>query len=372
MPSFLWRVFFLTTGKNSVYLYENWRRKYAAPFTARFSAKNITEFFEELVSRPNWETDFFKACLERSDEDEVFSFDATNIATEALQIEDVRDGKGKKSGIRRQVNMALAFGHKCGLPVLFRVFPGNILDVGMIPELLFRFKHFGGVRVLATVPDRGHFSKDNLVRFLRGGYNCLMAAKTNVSWVADAIEEALPGLGSHLCRLSNSVQGKTVPVDLKLGPTDSRRVWVHVFRDRRRAISEEAELFEDLAAFEEKWTNCNDDVIARALERTVLFASVSTMECSTRFALDTYGQRDSVEKCFVAGKTNFNMDVLRAHGTHTMEGRFIVSFVALTLLCELKRRMAAPESAVVKGGIRQSLADEFTWNSLMSFLSPSK
>lgn len=165
---------------------ENWRRKYAALFAASFSAKNITEFFEELRSRPNWEADFFKVRLERLDEDEVFSFDATNIATEALQTENARDGKGKKTRIRRQVNMALAFGHKCGLPVLFRVFTGNILDVSTISELFFRFKHLGGVHVSATVPDRGYFSKDNLVRFLRSGYNCLMAAKTNVSWVADA------------------------------------------------------------------------------------------------------------------------------------------------------------------------------------------
>ena len=71
----------------------------------------------------------------------------------------------------------------------------------------------------------------------------------------------------------------------------------------------------------------------------------------------------------MAEKTNFNMDVLRAHSTQTMEGRFIVSFVALTLLCELKRRMAVPESIVVKEGIRKNFADEFTWNSLMPFLS---
>lgn len=396
--------FFLTTGKNSVYLYENWCRKYAAPFEAGLSAKDITELIKELGSRPNWEADFFKERLGRLDENEVFSFDATNIATEALQIEDARDGKGKKTGIRRQVNLALVFGRKSGLPVLFRVFPGNIPDVNTIPELLFRFKHLGDVRVSAAVLDRGYFSRENLERFLRGGYNCLTAAKTNVSWAADAIEEALPSLGSHLCRLSNSVQGKTVPVDWELGPTDTRRVWVHVFRDRYRAIKEEAELFEDLAAFEEKWENCDDDVIARALgesdtlrwfkkpagapgkcrlirndaaiarelERTGLFASVSTMECSTRFALDTYGQRDSVEKCFMAGKTDLNMDVLRAHSTHTMEGRFIVSFAALTILCELKRRMTAPESVVVTDGLRKSLADEFTWNSLMSLVSSVK
>ena len=73
--------------------------------------------------------------------------------------------------------------------------------------------------------------------------------------------------------------------------------------------------------------------------------------------LDTYGQRDSVEKCFMAGKTDLNMDVLHAHSTYTMEGCFIFSFATLTILCELKRRMAAPESVVVKEGIRRNLAD---------------
>lgn len=82
-----------------------------------------------------------------------------------MQIKDARDGKGKKTGIRRQVNIAQAFSHKCGLPILFRVLPGNIPNVSTIPELFFRFKYFGDVRISTTVLDRGYFSKDNLVRF---------------------------------------------------------------------------------------------------------------------------------------------------------------------------------------------------------------
>lgn len=48
----------------------------------------------------------------------------------------------------------------------------------------------------------------------------------------------------------------------------------------------------------------------------------SAQECSTKCALDTYGQRDCVEKCSMAGKTDLNMEVLRAHSTQTMNGRF--------------------------------------------------
>lgn len=43
----------------------------------------------------------------------------------------------------------------------------------------------------------------------------------------------------------------------------------------------------------------------------------------------------------MARKTDLNMDVLRAHSTHTIGRRFIVSFGALTLLCEIRRRMTS-------------------------------
>lgn len=51
---------------------------------------------------------------------------------------------------------------------------------------------------------------------------------------------------------------------------------------------------------------------------------------------------------------------------------FNVSFVALTLLCEIRRRMAASESVVEQDGQRKSLADEYIWNSMMSHIAPSK
>lgn len=70
----------------------------------------------------------------------------------------------------------------------------------------------------------------------------------------------------------------------------------------------------------------------------------------------------------MAGKTDLTMDVLRAHSTQTMKGRFIVSFAALTLLSEIRRRMVAPESVVEKDGRRKSLADEYSRNSMMSHI----
>lgn len=403
--------FFIITSKNSVYLYQNWRKKYLVPFAPDLSPKDIMELFSELAIRENWEGDFFSARMARLGDDEVYSYDASNIATEALQIEDAREGKGKKTGIRRQVGLAILFGHKSKLPALFRILPGNIPDVSTVAELLFRFEHLGNRRITATVMDRGYFSKENILHFLRSKRNCLIAAKTSVNWIKDAIEEALPQLENYQTRLAREgVRGCTVPVDLD--DTGTHRVWVHVFLDLRRAVSEQFEFLAKLDDFEAQWNNhkapkngaedpegealaksgelqwfhkpegapgkCrlvqNADAVSRQIKRLGIFASVSTMECSAAFALETYGQRDGVEKCFLAGKTNLNMDVIRSHSTKTMQGRFIVSFVALTLLCELKRRMADPASIRKKkdGEPKSTLADEYSAKSLLDFLSPIK
>ena len=66
-----------------------------------------------------------------------------------------------------------------------------------------------------------------------------------------------------------------------------------------------------------------------------IFCNVTTMQCSAREAISTYRTRDVIEKAFKGGKSNLDFDVVRAHGESTMEGRFIVGFVALSILTEL-------------------------------------
>ena len=51
-----------------------------------------------LTEHRNWEVDFFKACLERLDENEVFPFDTTNIATEPCKSRMPVTAKGRKLG----------------------------------------------------------------------------------------------------------------------------------------------------------------------------------------------------------------------------------------------------------------------------------
>lgn len=118
------------------------------------------------------------------------------------------------------------------------------------------------------------------------------------------------------------------------------------------------------------------DAINAASRYFGLFASVSTMPCDAQSAIETSRNRDCIEKCFKAGKSGIGMAAIRSHSDAAMTGRFIVSFCALTILCELRRRMQQPFLERSENGeIRKSLAplaDEMSFNALLNHLDSVK
>ena len=67
---------------------------------------------------------------------------------------------------------------------------------------------------------------------------------------------------------------------------------------------------------------------------------VSLREMTSAEPFELYKRRDNIGKCFESGKMGFKMDTARAHRQDTMEGRFVVAFVALSILAELKSQLA--------------------------------
>lgn len=401
----------LMTAKNASYLYESWSQNYLLPFPRTITAKEVTEFFAELGGCAGWEKTFFGARIQRMGEDEIFSYDATNIATKAYEIKDAQYGKSKDGGYRRQIGMSVLFGHNSQMPAMFRIFPGNIADVSTVADLLTRVDLIDEGRVIAAVLDRGYFSLENLAECVDAGHKVLIAAKMDVGWVKDAAEQVLSDLWDARTRLRGcTIWGKTVQKEMKFADGKKRTLWVHVFRDEMTSHTANQQLFDEIEAFENQWKaadyaneqtvkalrqsqtlkyfmqpkgdpgTCslerNYDAINAASRYFGFFASVSTMPCDAQTAIETYHNRDNIEKCFKAGKSDINMDAVRSHSDATMKGRFIVSFCALTILCELRRRMRRPYFEMgSKGEVKHKLpplADEMTFGALLNYLDSVK
>ena len=128
----------LNTTFNATYLYDSCSQDKLLLYKQRLTGKEVTELFRSLSNEPAWRKTFFKARLDRLPEDELLSFDATEIASDAVDITDAQFGKGKEGG-QSQLGLILLLGQKSRMPVLFRLLPGNITDVSTVPDMLFRF-----------------------------------------------------------------------------------------------------------------------------------------------------------------------------------------------------------------------------------------
>ncbi len=94
------------------------------------------------------------------------------------------------------------------------------------------------------------------------------------------------------------------------------------------------------------------------------------MPCTAQEAIEIYGTRDLIEKTFKAGKSTADMSVVRSHRENTAEGKFIISFVAMTILSRLYALMK--ESVTVDDGngmkILEPLAQDMSFEELKNHL----
>ena len=394
------------TSSNSAYLFKSWVSGKLLPYWDAMESREMTEFFRELAEQPGWRKTFFNARIARLPEDEVLSYDSTRIATEAVANPYVQCGKGKEGGYQKQVGLALLLGHKTGMPVFFRMFPGQIDDVSTVVDMLLRFDEINDKKkIFAAVMDRGYFSLDNFAKFVDRKSRVIVAATMDAKWIREAIEKAITSLWEAGSHIRGDVFGVTVPVKPKFEDGVERELWVHVFRSDSKSSTETQAFFADLEDFESQWKNWDDDAhtgacpllnsrkltyyrtptglpgkstlernnekINEAIRYFGFFCDVSTMPARATEVYDNYCARDLIEEAFRSGKSDVEMNVARAHSDVTLEGRFLISFVALTILTDFHRRMKQKTTRIVKGKavVDRPIGDEMTLKEIRNYLS---
>ena len=393
------------TSSNSAYLFKSWVGGKLLPYCDSMESKEMTEFFRELAEQPDWRKIFFNARIARLPEDEVLSYDSTRVATEAVANPYVQCGKGKEGGYQKQVGLALLLGHKTGMPVFFRMFPGQIADVSTVADMLLRFDEINDKKkIFAAVMDRGYFSLENFAKFVDSKSKVIVAATMDVKWIREAIEKAITSLWEGSSHIRDDVFGVTVPVKPKFDDGVERELWVHVFRSDSKSSIETQAFFTDLENFESQWKNWDDDAhpgacpllksrklayyreptglpgqctlerdnekINGAIRYFGFFCDVSTIPAKAVEVYDNYCARDLIEKAFRSGKSDVEMNVARAHIDVTLEGRFLISFVALTIFRDFHRRMKQKTTRIVKGKavVERPIGDEMTLKEIRNYL----
>lgn len=395
----------LHTTSNAAYLYESWCQNKFLPYVDVITSRDMTDLLASLPAEPGWRKRFFGARIARLPENEVLCFDATEIATQAQEIAYAQLGLGKTGGFQQQIGLILLVGNKSGMPVLFRTLPGNITDVTTVKDMLFRFDELtDGKRVFAAVLDRGYCSGRNIASFIDANSRIVIAARTDISWVQEAVEEAMPFLWQSSSYIAgHECWGRSVAVEHKFEDGKERQVWVHVYRSDTKTHMEHMAFRRMLENFEKQWLQWKStakapecpllksrwlkffkgskqpgtalepdhEAIDLATRYFGFFCNITTMPCTAQEAIEIYGTRDLIEKTFKAGKSTADMSVVRSHREDTAEGRFIISFVAMTILSRLYALMKKSVTiADNKGNLKtlEPLAQDMSFNELKNYL----
>ena len=324
---------------------------------------------------------FHALWLEKVLEHDYLCYDITSISSYAKGNEYIRYGYNRDGEKLPQLNLALLFGQKSGLPAYYRRMQGNITDVATLHNTLDSLDSLGR-RPVHVVLDRGFYSQANVDELLESRHHFTMAVPSLRKWVQTYIDEHIDriALPQNYHKLEGADPLFAVSVLHKWGPK-RRRTYLHLYYNAKQAAvefdqftsdllkyKEEIESDKRVAAHEEYYerffivkrtpkrglsVKYNNEAILKHRERYAgFFCVLSTVFKDPMDALRTYRQKDVIENSFDDLKNQMDMKRLRVHSSAAMDTRIFLQFLALILLSHI-RHVAQAHKPTQKLGVRE-------------------
>ena len=384
--------FLVLEAHNSLSRFSKWERIHRHPYGENIPSQRSSELFQSITEEAK--DKFFTLQGKRRIEKEYWAYDTTSISSYSEQLRQVRYGKNKDGDALAQINLALLFGERSGMPFYYRKLAGNIPDVKTIRHLLQEFVGLG-YRKVKLILDRGFYSKANVNGLYQARCKFLMSVSTALSFVKKHIEESR----SNLRRWENYNHAHGVyqsskrmewncaeeGSDKKECATAKKRMHLHLYYDPIKAADDESKLNRRLAALKEELLGGNrkenheasyrkyfqiketpargiqitaqQEVIDHEKERFGYFALISNDVKDPSEALSRYRNRDMIEKAFDNVKDQLNCRRLLVSSEQGLDGKLFVEFIALIFTSYIKKKMS-----------EQKLFEQYTLQGLLDDL----
>lgn len=358
--------------------FPKWARFHRHPYGENLSSQRSSELFASITEEERYQ--FFRLQAMRRAESEFWCYDTTSISSYSEQLLQARYGKNKEDDRLPQINLALVFGHDSHLPFYYRKLPGNISDVTTVKRLLEEME-FLQLRKVKLVMDRGFYSEANVNALYKDHYKFILAAKTSLKFVRQALDTIRPTIkhwkkydaSSELYMHSETIEWAYSQARPYKGDTlkDTRRLYLHVYYNSERAVDEERrlnQLVTNLAVelqesrrtpeherlYEKYFTvthtpkrgirvKPNEKAIDEAKQNHGFFVLLSNATKDPKEALLIYRNKDLTEKAFGNLKERLNMRRMLVSSDASLDGKLFVQFIALIFLSFLKKRMQDQE-----------------------------
>jgi transposase len=359
---------------NPLSRFPNWDLTHLHPHGRAIISQRSSDLFASITDVA--QAKFFHLQSKRYEEDEYYLYDITTISSYSESLLQVQKGHNKEKKPLPQLNLALVYTEKTGVPVYFRKLPGNIPDVKTVKTLLGVLDGFGYKKAKLDM-DRGFYSKSNVDELYKEGFKFMLATKTSLKYVKKHIDSIRAGLlkvqnydvSSNLygCTLQTNwdlIHDKSLDAGKLLREKD---IYIHIYYNPDRALESERKLYKKLANLREeldtgqykkenqsqynKYFNLrkeSDKTVFESFKDKIIedekryygyFVLLSNEVSDTWKALSLYRNRDIIEKGFNNLKDRLNMNRLLVSSEMSLEGKLFVGFIALIILAYINKKM---------------------------------
>lgn len=334
-----------------------------------FTDNTIGKLFKELSTK-NIDL-FIQAWVNQSEGKKIYiAYDSSNMNTKAGMLDLAEYGHAKDDPDLPQVNLAVGYNQTEQTPLFYELYPGSMIDNVECGKMVERAKRYGCKNV-GFILDRGYFSIKNIRYFEENNFDYILMAKGNAKFIQEIITEYGAGLKNGYSYYLKKYPIYGMTIEKSLFETEKKQ-YIHLYYDGIRAENEKIvinkryqRMDEELEnrkkqkiqrkeavaayakyyrlAFDENGYFINyqrkEPVLKNMIEKAGYFSIITTTKMEAEEALETYRDRDAVEKVFRMEKTHLGNDVFRVHTDDQLESKVFVSFIALIIRNEIYKSL---------------------------------
>lgn len=366
--------YLIIESDSPLFRFEKWSTLHKHPYDKNIVSQRSSEVFASISEDDR--SRFFKLQKKHRHEDEYWAYDTTSLSSYSKTLKQVQYGKNKEGDRLPQLNLALVFGQKSGLPFYYRKLSGNIPDVSTVKNLLADFSSLGFEKV-KLVMDRGFYSAANINGLMKEHLKFLVAVQTSLSYVRKEIDQVYDDIRSFenlsdeyelysVTRMTdwNYEQERPYKKDVV---KDKRRIYLHIYFNIDKYAEDETTFDKKLMSMRNEIINQKEVaehenfykkyfIIKRTPARGVkvevkmdevkkskryygYFTLLTNEKMDSITALELYRNKDLVEKAFGNIKDRLNLRRLLVSSERSLEGKLFVAFIALIYLSYIKKNM---------------------------------
>ena len=292
------------------------------------------------------------------------SYDSTNKNCQAGDLECVEIGHPKDDNGKPVLNYSIAYDHNNSEPLYYEEYPGSIVDVSQLQQMLLKAKGYG-YRQAGFILDRGYFSKENIHFMDKNGYEFIIMMKGMKSLVRDLVLSVKGSFEEKRKYSLRDYKVNGITVKHQLYPSDEKERYFHIYYNERQQTAEcenveekidrmslflrehqgmklnlgnEFRRYFDLFFYhegqdDEKFMYGREryQVIDEEIALCGYFVIITSEKMDAADALDLYKSRDASEKLFREDKTFLGNRTMRFQSNEALHAKIFIEFVALII-----------------------------------------